>query len=436
MSEIAEINLNEGVVKPPESTLKQGARENMDSYWIDTRVVTVEKVTDDLIEDVIVNPAAKDFLSTNLHYLASEKFIQDAAGIATPRIKEAVGDQILTPAIFGRAVATRVGKIPYANLIGGCVIYKGTGLSGFMYPTEQYPRGFFGGAWADSENPAGLLFKSDNDVDTEVSNVLLAEGARVSLNLGYLVLNESNFKDFLKKKWETYDPKIAGTMIKMIDDYKTVYPEDKLVIAAKIGGTPQRLELLLHIKELSEQQDLTNYQKSLVKGNFAHGARIMLEESKTYSEKFTKYLNGSSLLRAQETLGRLSQYKPLSEKDIKVMEEVLSGMAVIDAKIISKLGADDPNYKSLFFHSFSLKDTDFSLIRYDFDVVGNSVTSPNFKEITDPNNYKKDSSYLSGEYLSLAEILMNGKDLWNSKELFEKRKIEMGKNISSRWMRG
>lgn len=394
---------------PPDSRI---SNYHLDAEKIRPRVVSVEKFPRELSDGVVINPEASNFLSNDQRYIATEDFILDSVGLTIPQQANTSPDvsNILTPAIYGRAVATRLGRIPYANLMGEQIVFKGVGISGDHYPDEQSKDYVFNGYWTNQINPSGYVFQSDNSVDMEVSNKMLAEGARSSLNLGYIVVNENKFKRFVEDRWGKLDKSVSKAMISSIEQYQSQNSSDsRMIISARVGGTVQRTELLLNLMSNSfGGKEPDAYLKNLARGNIAHGARLMYEESINFPKSFSRYLNNIDISDAQSVLKMVSGYKQLKRQHTEVMTEIVTGMTKVDGDIIKKIGAKDENLLSLFMFYSAVKDIDFSFIHYDYDVVEPQIYQrERLSDVSTEARYLKTSVSSLGQYIWVMEQLIN-----------------------------
>jgi len=159
-------------------------------------VVGVEVLPRNCIEEVTVNPAARDLLPQSLKYLASRDYLVNSAVMSVPRTLTPNG--ILTPEIYGRAIPLAYGVVPFGDQVGRVISGKGTWLSGAWLRDLPGSREHI----LDSlSSHYGLLSMGGAQWDTEVSNTLLAGGFRSSLHLGFLTLNTDNLRQFLSSRW-------------------------------------------------------------------------------------------------------------------------------------------------------------------------------------------------------------------------------------------
>lgn len=392
--------------RPPESKPIYNAPEGYTSEQ--PRVVTVEKLPRELVMGVAINPFARDALSPDQKFIATEDFLMDAVRFVVPGSSAKDASRLLAPAMYGRALTTNVGRIPYCGLMGEQIVFKGIGPSGVFYPGEYFDVSQRANDLVNVENPTGILYGGGNELDQVISNRLLSEGARASLNLGHIILDPNKLMEFIEDKFKSVDPALARDMAMTIERASEEYQDKQIVISARVGGTQQRIEYVRNYIS----QELTHSKNRVfsgrVRGYIAHGARLMHDESMMPGGKFSRYLENSSLGEARSVLRKISEYKPLTEDDMNALVDITGGMAAYDGEIIQRLGKQNRDMLSLFHFYPMVKDIDFGFIHYDYDTVYPGIyVEEHLDDVANPQRYADNSATFISHYLWAAELLLD-----------------------------
>ena len=320
------------LVEAPTSTVRFRFKESDHAHTIEARdgILTCE-----------VNPFAQKSLDINYRALASEQFFLDHAvltGIMHHPPSE-TGYRVSSKS-FGRVLPVLYGKIPYARMIGGLVIQKGGGISGWKINIRT-----------DDKVPVGFFGKKDAQREMEISNALIERGFRSSLILGYAELNPEWILSQIQDK----------KMKNRVNESLGILKENGNVpvIMFRVDGTTERY---------ATAGDFM-FSPARFRAELARGSQLLLHEAQRKGSLTEEYLAdlGANKNRVIATLSKLGQRKTLSEQESILFQQLYVS---ITARNVSALKNYSNGSETLFPFMFDYvgKDIDLAHFAKDFEM--------------------------------------------------------------------
>lgn len=183
------------------------------------------------IDEIIINPLAKDRLEEKDRHLISDEFFHNIAILTAP--SEKANAVYVTPSTWTRGI-TVAGPlhVPYGpSLIGRYVYTNGNSLSGNYW--GKVPEGSTETAW-------GFRGETSSKKELEIGNPLIEHGFRSALPLGYIRLNPDKLRESIDRYWSS-DPSLQ----KAINQHLSVLTErdkEAPTILVRLTDSTQRLE--------------------------------------------------------------------------------------------------------------------------------------------------------------------------------------------------
>lgn len=326
--------------------------------FIESDHVNIIKAREGIISSY-TNPYASEILDAQHRDLASKDFLEDNAVITGLKKdqKEDSGYRVSSLG-FGRSVPIAYGEIPYGQTIGGVVIQKGGGISGWKR-----------NSLSEENDSIGFLEKKDAENEIKESNALIKEGFRSSLVLGYVELNP----EWILSKIQ--DDSMKRRVQKSLDIIKE--HGDVPVAMFRVDGTAERLALGGEYV-FSDQR---------FRGELARGSRLLLSEAKMKNSLADAYLDslGEEKNATLTVLSKLEKREQLNDEEASQYFRFYMTMVAHNAIALEKLNSRNSNEIHFPFSFWGYgKDIDLAFLAKDYDDSEPDIRLENIK----PSYYK------------------------------------------------
>lgn len=337
---------------PPAST-DRPIKHNRETQGGGAMVENTVPLPRELVDEVVINPLAKQMLSPKFKDLFDPDFLISIARLTAPWSSLAErARRVLVVREWGRAIPLLYGKIPYGEgLIGTFVSAKGTLISGKYYRIDEEDIDYIKVA----HDPIGFFGDSDARKEVTISNDLLERGTRSSLSLAYLVINEHLLEQFINQTWSVSHPKIGEALVRGLNIVSNNH--DRPTLLFRVGGTPERIGSHLH-------HDDTPIYFRRKRAAISRGAGILREELLLFPNYFQRY--SGDILEAKAIFETIFAHKQLSPFQFDGLIELLAGIVATEARAIATIDATkyriDPNW------AFLPRDHDYTFCGYDYEM--------------------------------------------------------------------
>lgn len=325
------------------------------------------------IEEVVVNDEAFSWLPQRFHCLLDKDNLLSMRVVTVPP-KENVSLRSTTVNYQeGRAIPVAQLEEPliYPGGVATYISAKGVNLSGPYYhdltniQKEHDPIGFFG--------------DSDCISDIAGSNRFLAEGGRVALSLGYLVIDSVKLGKTLKANWKRYNYQEILNRIEMVERNN-----DNLAIHIRLGGTRHRLRSTDVIKEKKYFKDNSPH----IRNEIRKGADLLVQSVNMPTFNDYCQLGNLSASEVADVFKAIRDRNMLDNKQVYVIKSFILGFALSEASKLARAIIKSNYNTSLFYYPSNAgsKDVDTSLMIYDFESFGKCTMK---KHVTDLDEKRK-----------------------------------------------
>lgn len=361
--------------EPPASTTQVSRLDQNLSPIEGSVVVETVQVPDYVIASVIVNRQAEEFLSPEYHSILSEEILTSWVRFTVPFQDSPFHDptvntskKILTPREYGRSIPIAYGQIPYgkegSKIMGGVIFSKGGGPSGDYYPLDD---AHAINKYLLTDSPVG--FYGDRDAKHELlgTNLLLENGNRWSLVLGYAVFSPSLLTDFIYEKYYEKQPSVAHQLARKL---RQVEQNGNLPVSLiRLGAVPHRQLMLFMGHPSTGEPRASRITLSAVKRSMRLWREELLMPGSYLGS--IPWVSESDGIEAFELFGKLSQGKRLDITESQLFLKILGTICFAEEKKLYDFIQKHPDYLYLAAErQFGLKDIDYALVRYDLERGG------------------------------------------------------------------
>lgn len=349
-------------------------------------LVDVERIPDELIAEIRINPNAQALIHPDLKGLCSADYLRSKCYMTVP---PGIGSmKISTPDIWGRSLPCGTGPIPFSTFVGGIVTAKGCFQTGHAY--QQYV--------IRKDNPIGFFSKNSSTQETKVSNALLAEHFRSILVLGDILLYPDKTLDWLTSKWHE-----QKNILKVINRGIEIVSEDSDMLAINFRVVGVRERIWNGLDDLDPKNTLER-RAEYKRRNSSDAARLQLIESQIFTNAYTDFLrNRASVNEAQAVLTKISEGRNLTSEDFNIFCEIGIGIVAMNANALQALTEKNPfapDFCTPLSRALSLsQDIDMAWFSMDFEEL--ELLPPSEVSLKDPVILSNDYAGSAGNELAL-----------------------------------
>lgn len=320
--------------------------------------IGVERAPASVIKDIKVNKAARDILSREDTYLATEDFFRENIWMSTGIPEK----NILTAYSSGRVVPIAYWDtaISMGYAAGGVLTGKGSWVAGNRFTDVNEH------ATSSVNFHTGLLSVSGARSDISMSNRLIHAGYRAALHLGYVVFDQNKLHSWLMDRWRG-----NTNQLKVIEEsFRQVRANGGPAYLFRIGGTTER-----YSNVACAQTPLPR-----MKGEMMRAARLMLLERDMADSQIARALNIMDDHHVPFAISALTQMaggKTITEYEYIGyihLTAALYGQNTIAAEHATGIPFLTPVFDTDYL-SFG-KDIDLAHFTYDFDEASGRLSTP------------------------------------------------------------
>lgn len=324
--------------------------------------------------EVYPNSYAQEILDPKHRYLASADFLRENCFLTSQYYKtdeENLGD-VFVYAVpeWTRAVPLWGEMISYGDLIGGCLMVKGLGVSGRHFGLRHV---------MDRDDPWGFFGDRDALDEKEFGNQLLIHGGRSSLVTGYVVFENEDIMDLYKRDERLWGghPDLREIYLEQIR--KITRNGDRITIMHRIAGSRIRLDS-------NYTEDVHDKKRLLV-----DGARLWMAEYKNdplgfRGGYFPEGVNSRTLEQCFESIAD-GRTMPLSEAQLFL--SFVGGVMGNNLRALSRMfSPDNGQWRYRLPGIFEAKDVDSGLFVQDYE--NHRINSGGYKNTSNGGSFAEE----------------------------------------------